>query len=381
MKLKISQQDLNTSIQQVSKAVSSRAAAIPILSGIKVDVTREGVLFTASDSEISIQSFVPAEHEGETKAEILSPGSVVLPAKFFSEIIRKLPSDEVWIESNEHFMTWVRSGTAEIQMIGMDPEEYPVLPQVEENNIIRISSDLLKEMIRQTSFAVSTNESSPILTGVLWDFSQERLKMVACDRTRMASREAQVQRNDQTEIENLVIAGKTLNELNKLLPDENISMEIVVANNQVLFKIDNLLFYTRILDGTYPDTSKLIPQSFTTELTVHTKKLEEAIDRAYLLSREEKTNIVKMTLKDAYSLEISSTASEIGKVTEQVDIHQMTGDLLTISFNSKYMLDALKAIDSDFVRFGFRGAMQPIILKPEDHSNILHLIMPYRTTN
>ena len=381
MKLKISQQDLNTSIQQVSKAVSSRAAAIPILSGIKVDVTREGVLFTASDSEISIQSFVPAEHEGETKAEILSPGSAVLPAKFFSEIIRKLPSDEVWIESNEHFMTWVRSGTAEIQMIGMDPEEYPVLPQVEENNIIRISSDLLKEMIRQTSFAVSTNESSPILTGVLWDFSQERLKMVACDRTRMASREAQVQRNDQTEIENLVIAGKTLNELNKLLPDENISVEIVVANNQVLFKIDNLLFYTRILDGTYPDTSKLIPQSFTTELTVHTKKLEEAIDRAYLLSREEKTNIVKMTLKDAYSLEISSTASEIGKVTEQVDIHQMTGDLLTISFNSKYMLDALKAIDSDFVRFGFRGAMQPIILKPEDHSNILHLIMPYRTTN
>jgi DNA polymerase-3 subunit beta len=381
MKLKISQQDLNTSIQQVSKAVSSRAAAIPILSGIKVDVTREGVLFTASDSEISIQSFVPAEHEGETKAEILTPGSVVLPAKFFSEIIRKLPSDEVWIESNEHFMTWVRSGTAEIQMIGMDPEEYPVLPQVEEDNIIRISSDLLKEMIRQTSFAVSTNESSPILTGVLWGFSQERLKMVACDRTRMASREAQVQRPVQTEIENLVIAGKTLNELNKLLPDENISVEIVVANNQVLFKIDNLLFYTRILDGTYPDTSKLIPQSFTTELTVRTKKLEEAIDRAYLLSREEKTNIVKMTLKDAYSLEISSMASEIGKVTEQVDVHQMTGDLLTISFNSKYMLDALKAIDSDFVRFGFRGAMQPIILKPEDHSNILHLIMPYRTTN
>jgi DNA polymerase-3 subunit beta len=236
-------------------------------------------------------------------------------------------------------------------------------------------------MIRQTSFAVSTNESSPILTGVLWDFSQERLKMVACDRTRMASREAQVQRPGQTEIENLVIAGKTLNELNKLLPDENISVEIVVANNQVLFKIDNLLFYTRILDGTYPDTSKLIPQSFTTELTVRTKKLEEAIDRAYLLSREEKTNIVKMTLKDAYSLEISSMASEIGKVTEQVDVHQMTGDLLTISFNSKYMLDALKAIDSDFVRFGFRGAMQPIILKPEDHSNILHLIMPYRTTN
>jgi DNA polymerase-3 subunit beta len=381
MKLKISQQDLNTSIQQVSKAVSSRAAAIPILSGIKVDVTREGVLFTASDSEISIQSFVPAEHEGETKAEILTPGSVVLPAKFFSEIIRKLPSDEVWIESNEHFMTWVRSGTAEIQMIGMDPEEYPVLPQVEEDNIIRISSDLLKEMIRQTSFAVSTNESSPILTGVLWGFSQERLKMVACDRTRMASREAQVQRPVQTEIENLVIAGKTLNELNKLLPDENISVEIVVANNQVLFKIDNLLFYTRILDGTYPDTSKLIPQSFTTELTVRTRKLEEAIDRAYLLSREEKTNIVKMTLKDAYSLEISSMASEIGKVTEQVDVHQMTGDLLTISFNSKYMLDALKAIDSDFVRFGFRGAMQPIILKPEDHSNILHLIMPYRTTN
>src|SRR5690606_4610311 len=178
---------------------------------------------------------------------------------------------------------------------------------------------------------------------------------------------------------NIVIAGKSLNELNKLLPEQDMMIDIVVADNQVLFKIDNLLFYTRILDGTYPDTSKLIPQSFTTELTVQTKKLADAIDRAYLLSREEKTNIVKITLKDEQMLEVSSSSSELGKVTEDIEIHQLTGEKITISFNSKYMLDALKVVDSEKIQIGFRGPMQPIILKPEDHSNMLHLIMPYRT--
>jgi DNA polymerase-3 subunit beta len=286
----------------------------------------------------------------------------------------------VTIEVKQNFITWIRSGAAEIQLVGLDPEEYPLLPQLEEHNVVNVSSDLLKSMIRQTTFAVSTSETSPILTGVLWNFAQNRLKLIACDRLRMASRDAQISSEGGVDFQNIVIAGKSLNELNKLLPDDNMTVEIVVANNQVLFKMENILFYTRILDGAYPDTSKLIPQSFQTELTIDTRKLADAIDRAYLLSREEKTNIVKMTLKEDHSVEISSSSSELGKVTEQIETHKLTGDLLSISFNSKYMLDALKVIDSDFIQICFRGAMQPIIMKPEDHSNMLHLIMPYRTT-
>lgn len=379
MKLNILKDDLNESIQHVSKAISSRTA-VPILTGIKIDVQPNGVTLTASDTEISIQSFIPQEKDGIATVEVITPGSVVLPAKFFTEIIKKLPSRDVTIEVKENFLTWIRSGSAEIQIVGLDPEEYPLLPQLEENEVLNVSSDLLKAMIRQTTFAVSTSETSPILTGVLWNFSQDRLKLIACDRLRMASRESHIDSNNSLDFQNIVIAGKSLNELNKLLPDQNMMVDIVVANNQVLFKMDTILFYTRMLDGTYPDTSKLIPQSFQTELTIDTRKLADAIDRAYLLSREEKTNIVKMTLKDENTVEISSSSSELGKVKEEIDAHTLSGELLSISFNSKYMLDALKVIDSDYIQICFRGAMQPIIMKPEDHSNMLHLIMPYRTT-
>lgn len=158
-------------------------------------------------------------------------------------------------------------------------------------------------------------------------------------------------------------------------------IDIVIADNQVLFKMNSILFYTRILDGTYPDTSKLIPQSFQTELVVGTKELADAIDRAYLLSREDKTNIVKLVMKEDETIEVSSSSSELGKVTEQLQLQKINGDLLRISFNSKYMLDALKVMDSDHIHIGFTGAMQPIIIRPEEQQNILQLILPYRTTN
>ena len=378
MKIKISKDALNEAIQDVSKAISNRTT-IPILNGIKFEADADGVMLTASDAEISIQSFIPAEKDGNTAVAVEQPGSVVFPAKFFAEIVRKLPTEEIDIEIKENFIAWIRSGMAEVQIVGLDPEEYPLLPQIEKNRVISIASDLLKTMIRQTSFAVAVTETSPILTGVLWSLDGDRLKLTACDRLRMASREAGIHNEHQERFHDIVIPGKSLNELAKLLPDQNSLVDIYVADNQVMFKIDTVSFYTRILDGTYPDMSKLIPQSFQTELTVNTKKLTDAIDRAYSLSREEKTNIVKLALQDDRMIEISSSLSELGKVTEQLDVHQRSGENITVSFNSRYMLDALKAIDSDFVRIGFRGATQPIFIKPEDHSNMVHIIMPYRT--
>jgi DNA polymerase-3 subunit beta len=380
MKLKILKDHLNESISHVSKAISSRTT-IPILTGIKIDATSQGVTLTASDTDISIQSFTPIEMNDLTIIELFQPGSVVLPAKFFIEIIRKLPSQTIEIEVKDHFQTTIRSGSSEIQIMGLDPEEYPFLPQIEENKMIRVPSDLLKTMIKQTSFAVSTNESSAILTGVLWSITEDKLKFIGCDRHRLASREVTIDIEVGQSLPNIVISGRTLNELSKILPDQNSLIDIVISDNQVLFKIHSILFYSRILDGTYPDTSKLIPQSFQTEMIVKTKELADAIDRAYLLSREDKTNIVKMIMREDQTIEISSSSSELGKVTEQINLQHITGDLLRISFNSKYMLDALKVLDSESIQIGFTGAMQPIIMRPEDGTSILQLILPYRTTN
>ncbi|WP_373230414.1 DNA polymerase III subunit beta [Cohnella sp.] len=379
MKLTISRNELNDAIQHVSKAVASRTT-IPILSGIKVDASFNGVTLTASDTDISIQSFIPLETPNKTIGTVERTGSVVLTAKFFVEIIKKLPHEEVHIEVGERFQTLITSGATEIQLVGLDPEEFPVLPTVQEDQVVSVPGDLLRDMIRQTVFAVTTNESTPILTGVLWNLQDGIYKFVATDRHRLASRTATVELYD-VRFSNIVISGKTLNELAKIVPDQNVMVDIVVADNQVLFKLGNVLFYSRMLDGTYPDTSKIIPQSFKTELILNTKALSESIDRAYLLSREEKTNIVRLVTTDNGGIEISSSSSELGKVTEQLAVTEIRGEPLKIAFNSKYMLDVLKVIDSEELFIGFNGAMSPIIIRPNDHENSLHLILPYRTTN
>lgn len=379
MKLTILRNELNEAIQHVSKAVASRTT-IPILSGIKLDATGTGVTLTASDTDISIQSFIPLETADKTIGTVEKTGSVVLPAKFFVEIVKKLPHEEVHLEVGDRFQTLITSGATEIQLVGLDPEEFPVLPTIQEDQVVTIPGDLLKDMIRQTVFAVTTNESTPILTGVLWNLQEGVYKFVATDRHRLASRTATVEMYD-VRFSNIVISGKTLNELAKIVPDQNVMVDIVVADNQVLFKLGNVLFYSRMLDGTYPDTSKIIPQSFKTELILNTKSLSDAIDRAYLLSREEKTNIVRLATTDDGGIEISSSSSELGKVTEQLSVAELRGDPLKIAFNSKYMLDVLKVIDSEELFIGFTGAMSPIIIKPRDHDNSLHLILPYRTTN
>ncbi|OXS56669.1 DNA polymerase III subunit beta [Cohnella sp. CIP 111063] len=379
MKFTILRNELNEAIQHVSKAVASRAT-IPILSGIKIDAGFSGITLTASDTDISIQSFIPLETAEKTIATVVKTGSVVLTAKFFVEIVKKLPHEEVHIEVGERFQTMITSGATEIQLVGLDPEEFPVLPSLMEEQVVSIPGDLLRDMIRQTVFAVTTNESTPILTGVLWNLHGGLYKFVATDRHRLASRQANVDSGD-VRFSNIVISGKTLNELSKIVPDQNVMVDIVVAENQVLFKLGNVLFYSRMLDGTYPDTSKIIPQNFKTELVLNTKQLSDSIDRAYLLSREEKTNIVRLVTTDNGGIEISSSSSELGKVTEQLSVSEMRGEPLKIAFNSKYMLDVLKVIDSEELFIGFNGSMSPIIIRPSDHENSLHLILPYRTTN
>ncbi|WP_010279246.1 DNA polymerase III subunit beta [Paenibacillus senegalensis] len=380
MKLSIAKDQLNLSIQYVSKAISNRTT-IPILSGIKIEASPAGVTFTASDTDISIQTFSPWDNGDAIIGECTEQGTVVLPARIFAEMVRKLPAEQVELEAKDNFQTIIRSGSLEVQLVGFDPEEYPLLPQIEERNKISFTSDLLKTMIKQTSFAVSTSETSPILTGVLWTATEDGIKLIGCDRHRLATRETPLELQPDHPFQNIVIAGRTLNELNKILPDQNILVDIVVSQNQVLFKLDNVLFYSRILDGTYPDVSKLIPQQFQAEMYVHTKQLIEAIDRAYLFSREDRTNIVKLVMKEDQTIEISSQSSELGKVTENLAMHNHTGERFTVSFNSKYMIDALKVIDSEKVKFGFTGPMNPIVIQPEDETKILQLILPYRTTS
>ncbi|RIW31570.1 DNA polymerase III subunit beta [Bacillus salacetis] len=377
MKFVIQRDALVQSVGDVMKAVTSRTT-IPILTGIKIIANDEGVTLTGSDSDISIESFIPKEEEGNEIVEVTENGGIVLQAKFFSEIVKKLPMDTVEIEVQNHLQTVIRSGKAEFNLNGLDPEEYPHLPQIEEGNALKVPTDLLKTMIRQTVFAVSTSETRPILTGVNWKVEDGELSCIATDSHRLAMRKAALE-NDNGKEYNIVIPGKSLTELSKILDDNSDPVEIVITDNQVLFKAKHLLFFSRLLEGNYPDTSRLIPNESKTELTLATKEFLQAIDRASLLAREGRNNVVKLSTIDNGLIEISSNTPEIGKVIEQVQSQSVDGEELKISFSAKYMMDALKALEGTEIHVNFTGAMRPFVIKPLHDDSILQLILPVRT--
>ncbi|MBO1514965.1 DNA polymerase III subunit beta [Metabacillus bambusae] len=377
MKFIIQRDQLVQSVQDVMKAVSSRTT-IPILTGIKIVANSEGVTLTGSDSDISIESFIPVEEDGNEIVEIQQSGSVVLQARFFSEIVKKLPMDIVEIEVGNQHSTMIRSGKAEFSLNGLDAEEYPHLPQIEEENMFKIPTDLLKAMIRQTVFAVSTSETRPILTGVNWKLENSELICIATDSHRLALRKAAINTESQS-LYNVVIPGKSLSELSKILDDTSDLVEIVITENQVLFKAKNLLFFSRLLDGNYPDTSRLIPSESKTNMTINSKEFLQAIDRASLLAKEARNNVVKLSTITDGMIEISSNSPEIGKVSEEIQSSEIQGEELKISFSAKYVMDALKALEGTEIIINFTGAMRPFVIRTTQDDSMLQLILPVRT--
>lgn len=377
MKFIIQRDHLVQSVQDVMKAVTSRTT-IPILTGIKIVASNEGVTLTGSDSDISIQIFIPKEENGDEIVEIKETGAIVLNARFFSEIVKKLPTDTVEIEVLNHLQTVIRSGKSEFSLNGLDAEEYPHLPQIEENNKFHIAADLLKAMIRQTVFAVSTSETRPVLTGVNWKVENNELTCIATDSHRLALRVAKIESENGGNY-NVVIPGKSLNELSKIIDDSNDAIDIVITENQILFKSKHLLFFSRLLEGNYPDTSRLIPTESKTDVIVNTKEFLQAIDRASLLAREGRNNVVKFSTIENSLIEISSNTPEIGKVIEEVQSETIEGEELKISFSAKFMMDALKALEGTDIKISFTGAMRPFVIRPLHDESILQLILPVRT--
>jgi DNA polymerase-3 subunit beta len=378
MKFLIQKDYLVQGVQDVMKAISSRTT-IPILTGVKITASEEGVTLTGSDSDISIESFIPLEENGNQIVEVEQTGSIVLQARFFSEIVKKLPQDSVEIEIINQLQTVIRSGKAEFNLNGIDAEEYPQLPVVSEEHVFSIPADLLKHMIRQTVFAVSSSETRPILTGVNWKIENNELQCIATDSHRLAFRKALIDAADTVPIANVVIPGKSLNELSKILDDTTDKVEIVMTEQQILFKVKNILFFSRLLDGNYPDTSRLIPTESKTDIYLNGKDFLQAIDRASLLAREGRNNVVRFSALENGLVEISSDSPEIGKVTEELQSEKINGEELKISFSAKFMMDALKAIDGSEMKISFTGAMRPFFIQPVNDDKNLQLILPVRT--
>jgi len=377
MRFKINKKHLLHSIQSVSHAISSRTV-IPILTGMKIDVTSSAVILTGSNSDITIQSRIAKEKDDEEIITNIETGSIILPVPHFPEIIKKLPEELVEIKVEENFKTIIQSGKANFTLYGQSSEEYPQIKLDEREEQLKIHSKDIKKLIKQTVFAVSPMETRPILTGVNVTIANDLITFTATDSHRLALRSIPINSN-QLDLNNIVIPGKSLQELNKIFDDNDGTINMSIMNNQILFHTEDTYFLSRLLSGNYPETSRLIPNESKTTINVFTKDLIQTIERAALLSSRDQNNVIRLDTLDQNNIEISSNSPEIGNVTEQLGAISIEGEQLKISFSSRYMLDTLKTIDCERVQIEFTGAMRPFIIKtPEDH-HILQLILPVRT--
>ena len=379
MKFTINRPEFISQLNNVLRAISSKTT-IPILTGLKMVVDKERIILTGSNSDITIESVIEASNT-DYDLVVDDPGAIVLPARFFSEIVKKLPDKQVTIEVTSGFQADITSGTAKFQINGQDAENFPHLPEVETDKTITLPNDVLKEVIRQTVIAVSKQESRPILAGIHITLHDGLLTAVATDSHRLAQRKVALTGVDNGIDFDVIIPGKSMNELSGMISDVDEDVQVQVTENQILFIFGNTHFYSRLLEGNYPETSQLIPDSADTMIELDAGTFLASIERASLLSHESRNDVVKLTLKPSENLvRISSDSPDIGTVEEEVATTSLDGSDLEISFNPNYMKDALRSFGQTSVKISFTSPLRPFTLVPtEDGENFVHLITPVRT--
>ena len=273
-------------LNNVLRAISSKTT-IPILTGLKMVVNEDNIVLTGSNSDITIESVINA-NDADKDLTIEETGAIVLPARFFSDIVKKLPDKKVTIEVTSGFQADITSGSAKFQINGQDAENFPHLPEIETNKSVTLPNDILKEVIRQTVIAVSKQESRPILAGVHMMLKDGVLTAVATDSHRLAQRKVVLENIDNGIDFDVIIPGKSMEELSGMISDVHEDVQMQVTENQVLFIFGNTHFYSRLLEGNYPETSQLIPQTADTTVELEAGTFLSSIERAciYLMGLE-----------------------------------------------------------------------------------------------
>jgi len=373
MNFQINKDTLLNNLIVAQKALSNKTPN-PALQGIKLEVLKDHLVITTSNSDIAIKLVVK-----DPSLSVGGEGSVLIPGKYFIEIIRKLDGLKVQLSMAADNMLRIEADRSDITLNMMDLEDYPELQFSEKVKSIKINVRVLKTIIRQTAFATSSIENRPILTGVNFKIDGKKLTAIATDSYRLSQKEIEL--GESYEVLNIIIPGRSLEELIKVLENNNDEVELHFDHSKILFKYNNLLFQSRLLEGNYPETSKLIPTDFPTVIRFNKENLSTAIERASLLSSRDGNNaIVKLALRQDNIVEITSNSPEIGKVLEEVyPVDEIVGQPFKIAFSSKYILDALKIFNSSEVSVNFTGEIRPFIIKGEYDENMLQLILPVRT--
>ena len=362
MKIVCNKSDLVKGVNIVSKAVPGKTT-MPILECILIDATTDIIKLTANDMELGIQT--------EIAGEIIDRGMIAIDAKIFSEIVRKLPDNEVSIETDDRLQTTIVCEKAKFDISGKPGNEFAYLPIIEKDDSIAISQFTLKEVIRQTIFSIADTESNKLMTGELFEIKDNVLRVASLDGHRISIRKIEL-KNPVSDYK-MVVPGKTLIEISKILSGEAESIvEISYTNNHIVFEFDNTIVVSRLIEGEYFKIDQMLSSDYDTKVRINKKEFLNCIDRATLLFKEGDKKPIIIDIQDEMSeLKIKS---QIGSMNEEIMISKDGKDLL-IGFNPKFLIDALRVIDDEEVTLYLMNAKAPCFIKDETESYI-YLILP-----
>jgi DNA polymerase III subunit beta len=366
MRIQCSQENLLQEVQIANRAISSRAS-MPILGNILLDSAGETLKVAATDLELGIESRIAA-----TVAE---PGSITLPARILAEIVSNLPAATVTIDVSEgDTRARITCENIKFEILGLPASDFPLLPAAEGEPVARIDAALFRTMIRQTSFAVSTDETRPFLTGVYLLVENGDSRLVATDGGRLALRKAKLSEDARGNIK-AIVPSKTMAELVRALGTVEGEVTVASYENQLIFSVADLRFVSRLIAGQFPPYEKVIPAEFKQRLRVGTERLLRAVRRASITARDS-ANVVRLSTAER-TLTISSNTPEVGKAYEEIEV-QAEGEAIQVAFNAKFLLDALTNMDTPEVMFELTGSLTPGVLRPVDHADYIYVLAPVR---
>lgn len=372
MKIKIKQNVLVENLNYVIRGVSSKNL-IPILNCIKFDLKEEGLYLLSTNNEFAIKSFI----QKKDIEEIIELGELVISGRYIYDIVKKLGNQLITIEEVVDSQVLITTTNSSFKLNCNQANEFPNIDLDFSKNPVILDKSVFKNMINQIIFSTSTQESRPILTGINFKITNKVLECTATDSYRLSKKIIDLLENVENEV-NIVVPSKNLIETSRMIPDDDKKIELHIFSNKIIFKCNNLIIMSRLINGNYPDTNKLIPNEYSLTVKVKLDEFYNAIDRASLLTNEEEKNIINLFI-DSNKAKITSNIPEIGNVEENINIINKENKNLNISFSSKYMMDAIKVFDEKEIELCFNGEIKPIIIKNDKDNKLIQLILPIRT--
>jgi len=372
MNIEIKQSILLEHLNYAIRGISTKNI-IPILNCIKFELTNEGLYMISTDNESAIKTFIPVENIENIK----NLGEVVISGKYIYDIVRKLPNEIIRIEEFIDNKINISTANSSFDLNCNNVNEFPELDLSDSKTPIHLTRKEFKSIVKQTAFAASTQENRPEFTGINFKINGNILECTSTDSYRLAKKVIEIGET-LTDSINIIVPTKNLVELERMVDDSDKSLELHIFNNKIIFKFDNILMMSRLINGTYPDTNKLIPTEFNLILTMNLNDFYQAIDRASLLTSEFDKNTIKLDYKNNV-VTISSNIPEIGHVEEKITVESNNSNDIKLAFSSKYMLDALKSLDSIKINVKFNGEEKPIIITDYESNDVIQLILPVKT--